>query len=77
MAKPTKKTGEHPERAEHSEREEAPKGRETPSLGPRPQRKVRPLEGEPAMDRPYDPGGDKRKSEDPWQDPGGPEPANG
>ena len=71
MTKPTKRSPERPER------EEAPKGRETPSLGPRPARKVRPLDGEPAIDRPYDPGGDKRKPDDPWQDPGGSEPANG
>jgi len=72
MAKPTDRKSESPER------EEAPKGRETPSLGPREApRKVRPLDGEPAMDRPYDPGGDKRKPDDPWQDPGGAEPANG
>jgi len=29
------------------------------------------------MGRQYDPGGDKRKPDDPWQDPGGAEPANG
>ena len=47
-------------------------------MGPRQaQRKVQPLEGEPAMDRKYETGGDKRKPDDPWQDPGGPEPANG
>jgi hypothetical protein len=47
-------------------------------MGPRDdRRKVQPLEGEPAMDRPYHPGGDKRPPDDPWQDPGGPEPANG
>jgi hypothetical protein len=63
---------------ERPEREEAPKGRETPSLGPRhAQRKVQALEGEPAMDRPYDSGADKRKPDDPWRDPGGAEPANG
>ena len=72
MAKPKKPKSESPER------EEAPAGRETPSLGPpNARRKVQPLEGEPAMDRPYDPGGDKRAPDDPWQDPGGPEPANG
>jgi len=64
--------------AESPEREEAPQGRETPSLGPRDaQRKVRPLNGKPAMDRPYDTGGDKRAPDDPWQDPGGSEPGNG
>ena len=72
MAASKKKKPENPER------EEAPKGRETPSLGPRnAPRKVEPLEGEPAMDRPYDSGADKRKPDDPWQDPGGSEPANG
>jgi len=72
MAKPSKPAPERPER------EEAPKGRATPSLGPRTaRRKVRPLDGEPAIDRPYDPGGDRRAPDDPWQDPGGPEPANG
>lgn len=72
MAKSTKRKPDSPER------EEAPKGRETPSLGPRdaPQ-KVRPLDGEPEIDRPYDPDGDRRPPDDPWQDPGGPEPANG
>lgn len=72
MRKPTNSKPSSPER------EEAPKGRETPSMGPRQaQQKVQPLEGEPAMDRKYDAGGDKRKPDDPWQDPGGPEPANG
>jgi hypothetical protein len=72
MGKRTKPSPERPER------EEAPEGRETPSLGPRQaRRKVRHLDGEPAMDRPYDPGGDKRPPDDPWQDPGGSEPANG
>ena len=71
MAKPTKPPSEHPER------EEAPHGRETPSLGPRRSRKkVRPLDADPAIDRAYEPG-DEAKSDDPWQDPGGPEPANG
>ena len=72
MAKSTKRKPGSPER------EEAPKGRETPSLGPREeQHKVQPLDAEPARDRPYDTGGDKRKPDDPWQDPGGAEPANG
>ena len=71
MAKPTKRQREHPER------EEAPKGRETPSMGSRPPKKVQPLDGEPGIDRPYDTGGDQRKPDDPWQDPGGAEPANG
>ena len=61
------------------ERQEAPEGRETPVMGPRRSRKkVRPLKGEPAIDRPYDPEAEKRgRDENPWQDPGGPEPANG
>lgn len=61
------------------ERQEMPDGRETPVMGPRrSRRKVRRLEGEPATDRPYDPGtGNDRADDDPWQDPGGPEPANG
>jgi hypothetical protein len=72
MAKSTKP------KPESAEREEAPKGRETPSLGPRDApHKVRPLQGEPGTGRPYDSGGDKRKADDPWQDPGGEEPANG
>jgi hypothetical protein len=76
MAKSTKPPTEHRE-PEHPEREEAPRGRETPSLGPRRGRKkVRPLEGEPAIDRAYEPG-DEQANENPWQDPGGPEPANG
>ena len=62
---------------EHPERKELPEGRETPSLGPRKaRRKVEPIEGEPAMDRPYEPG-EERANDDPWQDPGGAEPANG
>jgi hypothetical protein len=62
-----------------SERQEAPEGRDTPVMGPRRRRKkVRPLGGEPAIDRPYDPAADRqRRDKDPWQDPGGPEPANG
>ena len=60
------------------ERREVPEGRETPMMGTRKdRRKVKPLDGKPAMDRPYEPGGDKRAPDDPWQDPGGPEPANG
>jgi hypothetical protein len=71
MAKSTKPPAKHPER------QEAPHGRETPSLGPRRARsKVRPLGGEPEIDRPYEPG-DERRSDNPWQDPGGGEPANG
>ena len=70
MAKPRKPKDEHPER------KPAPEGRETPMIGPR-RAKVGRLHGEPAIDRPYDPGGDKRPPDDPWQDPGGPEPANG
>jgi len=47
-------------------------------MGPRRTRtKIGHLGGEPAIDRPYDPGGDKRPPDDPWQDAGGPEPANG
>ena len=41
-----------------------------------PRKKVRPLDADPAIDRAYEPG-DEAKSDDPWQDPGGPEPANG
>ncbi len=64
--------------SEKPEREQVPQGRETPSLGPRDApKKVKPLEGEPAIERPYDHGGDKRPPDDPWQDPGGSEPANG
>jgi hypothetical protein len=71
MAKPTKPEPESPER------QEAPQGRETPSLGPpKARKKVRPLEGEPAIDRPYEPGAEPT-TDDPWQDPGGPEPGNG
>jgi hypothetical protein len=48
-------------------------------MGPRKARKkVRPLDGRPAIDRPYDPEAEKQQRDrDPWQDPGGPEPANG
>ena len=71
MAKSTKPPSKHPER------EEAPHGRATPSLGPRKARKkVRPLDGKPAIEREYEPG-QERAADDPWQDPGGPEPANG
>lgn len=64
--------------AKPAEQHEVPEGRETPVMGPRKARnKVKPLKGQPAMDRPYDAGGDKRAPDDPWQDPGGPEPANG
>ena len=60
------------------ERQEVPEGREPPAMGPRKKRrKVKPLDAEPAIDRPYETGGDKRAPDDPWQDPGGPEPANG
>lgn len=60
------------------ERQEVPEGREPAVMGPRKaRRKVEPLDAEPAMDRPYETGGDKRAPDDPWQDPGGPEPANG
>jgi hypothetical protein len=61
------------------ERQELPEGRETPVMGPRrSRRKVRRMQGEPAIDRPYDPEMDKGRGDDnPWQDPGGPEPANG
>jgi hypothetical protein len=58
-------------------REEVPHGRETLSLGPRKDRKkVQPLDGEAAIDRQYEPGAE-RAQDNPWQDPGGPEPANG
>ena len=71
MAKSTKPPAKHPER------EEAPHGRETPSLGPRKGRKkVRPLDAEPAIERAYEPG-ESPEPGNPWQDPGGPEPANG
>jgi len=64
---------------ERPERQPAPEGRETPVMGPRRTRKkVRRIDGEPAIDRGYDPGGGAAMhDDDPWQDPGGPEPANG
>ena len=72
MAKPRKRSAKSPER------QETPHGRETPVLGPRrARRKVQPLRGEPAIERPYDPGLGQKRDDDPWQDPGGPEPANG
>lgn len=47
-------------------------------IGPRQSpKKVRPLAGKPAIQRPYEPGVVQRKDDDPWQDPGGAEPANG
>jgi hypothetical protein len=74
MAKPrTSKSSKHPER------EAAPHGRATPVAGsPKDRKKVQPLDGEPAIERPYEPGADDpRHGDNPWQDPGGPEPANG
>jgi hypothetical protein len=62
---------------ESAERRNAPEGRETPVVGGRQGRKVRPLGGKPAMDRAYESGMPKQKPDDPWQDPGGSEPANG
>ena len=65
---------------DHSpERQEVPEGRETPVMGSRRSRKkVRHLKGKPAIERPYDPDAEKaRRDDNPWQDPGGPEPANG
>jgi hypothetical protein len=61
------------------ERQEVPEGRETPVMGSRRSRKkVRHLKGQPATDRAYDPEAEKaRRDDNPWQDPGGPEPANG
>ena len=56
-------------KSEATERREAPEGRETPVMGGRKGRKVRPLAGEPGTGEP--------EPENPWQDPGGPEPANG
>ncbi|MBM4438990.1 MAG: hypothetical protein FJ027_01100 [Candidatus Rokubacteria bacterium] len=67
----------NPEKPEAPERRDAPEGRETPTMGGRKGRKVRPIKGEPAIDRPYDPGTGKQKPDDPWQDPGGAEPGNG
>lgn len=59
------------------EPEDAPEGRDTPVLGGGEDRKkVKPLEAEPEIERPYDPGVPQQES-DPWQDPGGPEPHNG
>jgi hypothetical protein len=63
---------------ESQERKESPEGRETPVMGPAKKRaKVRPIEGEPAIDRKYEHDGERSAPDDPWQDPGGPEPANG
>jgi hypothetical protein len=72
MAKPRK-------RRKNPEREEAPQGRDTPVIGPRDApSKVGTLDGEPEIARPYDSNGSAAvKDEDPWQDPGGAEPANG
>jgi len=44
---------------------------------PKVRRKVRSLKGQPGVALPYDSGADKRPPDDPWQDPGGGEPANG
>ena len=55
-----------------------PDGRDTPVMGPPSnRRKVRPAKGRSGIARPYDPGPDHRRPDDPWQDPGGAEPANG
>jgi hypothetical protein len=68
----------HKPKPRSPERQEAPRGRETPVIGPRKApSKVRPLAGEPAIDRGYEPNGRHPADENPWQDPGGPEPANG
>ena len=68
----------HKPRRESPERQESPQGRETPVLGSREAaKKVRPSAGEPAIDRPYEPDDQRKDDENPWQDPGGPEPANG
>ena len=64
--------------AKPAEREPIPEGHDTPVMGPaKERRKVRPAKGQPGVARPYDAGPDKRPPDDPWQDPGGPEPANG
>ena len=63
--------------AKASERDAAPEGRDTPVLGGgKSRKKVKPLDGEPAIEREYDPGVPQQES-DPWQDPGGSEPHNG
>jgi hypothetical protein len=63
--------------AKSPERAAAPEGRDTPALGGGKRRKkVKPLEGEAAIERPYDPGVPQQEP-DPWQDPGGSEPHNG
>ena len=64
-------------KSETPERRAAPEGRETPVMGGRKGRKVRPLAGEAGIDRRYEPGTGEPEPENPWQDPGGPEPANG
>jgi len=61
-----------------AEQAPVPEGRETPVMGPpKVRRKVRRMRGEPGTARPYEPGAEKPGPADPWQDPGGPEPANG
>jgi len=57
---------------------EAPHGRATPVIGSRKApKKVRPIKADPAIERPYEPDALHRHDDNPWQDPGGPEPANG
>ena len=63
--------------AKGRERDEVPEGRDTPVLGGgKSRKKVKPLDAEPEIERPYDPGVPQQES-DPWQDPGGSEPHNG
>ena len=60
------------------ESQDAPHGRATPVIGSREApKKVRPIKGDPAIQRPYEPDGRGPHDDNPWQDPGGPEPANG
>jgi hypothetical protein len=65
-------------RRKPAERQPVPEGRDTPVMGPpKIRRKVWPVKGRPGVARLYDPGTDKRRPTDAWQDPGGAEPANG
>ncbi len=61
-----------------AESQPVPEGHDTPVMGPPDaRRKVQAAKGQPGVARPYEPITDERPEADPWQDPGGAEPANG
>ena len=72
----TNRTHDAHDDAKSPERDEVPEGRDTPVMGGKRGKKVKPVDAEPAIERPYEHGVPQPES-DPWQDPGGPEPHNG